>query len=546
MPIPLSRRGRVPSIAIALSAALLATGCSDDPTKPKDDVPPGPVSEADSIATVWMQALADSLAAIPDDQDSDFYQTIRYDAIRAGFDTALQVNDTSPVAHLGSGLLDIVEINYSSEVWTLVDSLLTYEDAAAPPAGPGSVDPGIFLGNGSPILRNQFTLLATVPREYLRLSTLRVPANLTVAELQAVILSTVLPALDSAIAHFQAAEAASPVFALTVEDETYEVDLGEIYFFHAGVHAARAAFNILTAYDVDLFGPDGTYGWIDEARDLSRCDGYGYFEPIGGGSPYNRAVNVQYPYRSPLEGAQDSVAVSVLRHNLESPGSTFLTKRSNALADAWQDLLTLRDLLEAGVAAVRAESDAQENDVIRLADLLDVDNDIATGSGKPNFAQNFMTIEDVLAWVETVMIGPYLVQEDGDLGPLTITVNLSALFNSSPADWKTLLPYHRFTAPDTWITMSPSYSYTIPSTPGFSYCLLDCSGVQTCDSNVAEFRYDGFDVDLEFLELLDGPGGNPIDLDVEKVPYLPDYTLAGLFPGAGRAKWIEIFTNAGW
>ena len=44
----------------------------------------------------------------------------------------------------------------------------------------------------------------------------------------------------------------------------------------------------------------------------------------------------------------------------------------------------------------------------------------------------------------------------------------------------------------------------------------------------------------DILQFLDGEGGNVIDLEAERFPYMPDYTLGGLFPGQTRQDWIDL------
>jgi len=520
-------------------------GCSDDPTRPSNG-DTGTVAEADSIASLWMQALADSLENLPGGEEPDYYRTIRYADVRDGMNDALAVNSASKVAHLGSAILDVLEINYSADLWNLVDSLRTYDEGSVLSPAFFPLDSGLYLRPGSPILRNQFALLATAPREYMRIASGGIPSNLTVAEFQRILDEVVIVALSSAIDHLAVADSdTGPVLYLHVEDETHEIDVGEVFFFHAALHAARAAFRMLTAYDLGLPGPDGTYGWIDDARAIHRCGNQRYFEPIGGGSPYRRMVDVSYGSSTgnPKSAAEDSVIVAIAVYNLESTTSGFLRRRTDGMAQAWDDLRAVRDNLEAAVASIRTETDPQENDIVKIADLVDLDDEIANGEG-PDFAQNFTTIEDVLDWVESVMTGPYFLSETGSNGPINITVDLPAFFQGAPTDWRDLLPFHRFRPADQWQTDRIRYWYTYSLSIGAEYCGTGCDGVMHCYTDVAEYRYEDREVTVDPLEFLD-PAGNPVDLEIVKVPFFPDYTFGGLFPGADRAKWLEIQANSG-
>jgi hypothetical protein len=525
---------------LLLGLLLLLGGCS---TEPDSDTNQNlNLTAADSIAAYWMQALADSLGNLMGDAEPAYYKSIRYSAIRHGMDQALAAHPACRPAHLGSALLDVIGLNYDPELWSLIDSLLAYTDDEASPPVPRAASPsyrkgGIFLRRGSPILGNQFTLLATAPRELLRMASRPIPSNLSVMRLQKVIDDVVLPALNSAIAHMEKAEAGGgPILLLKVEDEYVEIDLGEVYFFDASLRAARAGFLIMNSYDLDLPGPDGTYHWVDEIRDIEStvCDQRAEVRPIAA-SPYYQVV--QYSSNDE-EMAGDSVLAAVAEYNLMQRPA-FLRARVDRMSNALQDLQTLRYKLELGVTAIRAEDDPQEDDVIRIADLIDTDSEIRSWT-RPQFAANFTSIEDVLGWVETVLSGTYHVSESGDCGPIEVDVNLSAFFNNAPPDWRSLLPYYRFKPRNEWIARTTGYTYGYDVVPGGAVCFGTCGGGYLCRYDIARYDYVSSWGDCEPIEFLDGPDGNPIDLGVVKVPYLPDYTLAGLLPNATRATWLAV------
>ncbi|HMB68499.1 MAG TPA: hypothetical protein VKU85_04285, partial [bacterium] len=344
----------------ATGLLVVASGCGDDDGGSGPGV--SPCDGADDCAATYFQALSDSLAAIPDNADEDTIRALRFPDIRAGFDAILAADPGDRIAHLGSGILDILELNHSPDLWAFVDSLSDYADeqeaSAAPGIGPAG---GLFLHPGSPILRNQFTILATAPRDILRRAALAVPSNLSVANLQSVFETEVIPALSSAIGHFEQAEAdGGPTIPVTVDDETHEIDLGEILVFHAATLAARAGFRIATAYDLDLPGPSGDYSWIEGMIDIERCQAWSYFQPKGA-DEYRRVVVSYDDDGHPADAAAESVAVSIVQYNLESRAG-FLTQRSGGMAQAWSDLQTLRDLLEQANASIQAETDDQMDD----------------------------------------------------------------------------------------------------------------------------------------------------------------------------------------
>jgi hypothetical protein len=428
--------------------------------------------------------------------------------------------------------MDVIEINYDDDLWAFVDSLLAwgYE-------GPDVPKGGLFLGHGSPILGNQFTLLATVPRELGRTLARGIPANLTIGNVQEIFEDTIIPALSSALDHMADAEAGGgPIVVLSLDEEETEIDQGELLLFDASLRVARAAFRIFVSYDFDLWGDDMTYGWLDEIRSLDFCENYSIVVP---GAAADTLIDVNAELES---AARDSILFEVLQHNLDR--AAFLALDGNQMNAAWTDLRTARDMLQGSVEAIHGEGDPQEDDVIKIADLTDIETDLAGWDDRPNFAEHWETIEDVLTWVETVMSGTYHISEDGPHGPIELDVNLSALFTNAPPDLKDLLPYHRFRPSDEWITWS-SEEWGYPIDPAWEQCYyVNCEDPPICRSGF-EWRgfrshyYDGMPIDL-----LDGPGGDPIDPSIE-LPYLPDYTIHGLFPGADRAKWLEIFAAIG-
>jgi hypothetical protein len=529
---------------LAAASLLLAAACSDNPTEAPGGHGgnTGSVSQADSVASYWLQALSDSLDALPDDGSRDDYRGIRYTRIRQGMDDAFAISSTSRVAHLGSALLDVIELNYSPELWAFIDSLGNYADEDPAP-GLAAVQ-GLYLGSGSPILRNEFALLATAPCELLRWSMRGIPANLTIMRAQELLADPVIPALSSAIDHLGAAEGEEEVnILIQVEDEIHEIDLGEVYFFDAALHAARAGLGILTAYDLDLPGPDGTNGWIEEIRTLAdqRNRWYGVTTPIPG-TAYFRLTQINADY---AEAEADSVVFTIVQHNYEER-SGFLSLQGPQMEQAYADVRQVRAKTAAAVSSIRGETDPQENDVIRIADLVDLDSDIANAEERPNFAEGFTTIEDVLNWIETVLTGSYHISEDGQNGPIELDVNLSSLFMNAPSNWRDVLPYFEWTPAEDWVDRSYSQGPGIPVTPGQVICYDDIDGVRVCRSDIAEivYRYETGSLG-EVVKLLD-PQGSPIDLGEAKVPYFPDYTFRGLFPSATRQTWLDLVEAAGW
>jgi hypothetical protein len=218
------------------------------------------------------------------------------------------------------------------------------------------------------------------------------------------------------------------------------------------------------------------------------------------------------------------------------------------LGGAHADLLGVLDRLESAATFIRNRPHETEENVIKLADLTDLDSDLGDPEG-PNFAQGWTRIEDVIDFVRDLLSGPMAFNED--LGPNEIpysfTVDVSALFDSPVGDWNDLLPYHRWNLPaGAWLNVDSVSTWSFDN-GGYQWWELVRYGPGSCryvdwpQVNQVSFRTTSWSFDSgSVLDLLDGPGGSPIDLDVVRFPYFPDYTFNGLFPNMARADWLDL------
>lgn len=540
-------RTRIVKLALSVAALMCLAACFGSKDDSTNGPPPAPVCTTDSAATYWLQALSDTLNAL-NGRTRDQIQVVRLDDIRAGLNTALQQSDVCQVAHLGVAILEMLELNYNDDIWAMIDSLWDYSEngGAAPiPPIPGAARGlGLYLPAGSPILGNQFTLLASAPTEWMRQSLTSFPGNITVARFQEIVDQHILPAINRSLSHMQKVEAnGGPRMALWIEDEWVEIDQGEVLLFHAGLLAARAGLYIGTAYDYDVLGEDGTYGWIDEARQWERARPWAAsLQPIVGST--DSAV-VYLTFNRLTQAKRDSVVLEALRYNLTSRPQ-FLAARNNRMSAALSDIRAVRDKLDEAVAAIRSEPDDQGDDVIKISTLTDWDREIQQdGSIVPRIqGETFTSVEDVLEFVDRALNGSiYHLQFEAPGRPetaFTLDVNISALFTNAPANWKQVLPYYRFRAGPWFTSVHEVLDWGWDVTPGTLYCFYNENYERICSTNVAREEYRHIQGNFEAFDLLDGPNGNPIDLDVAEVPYLPDYTMGGLFPGANRDKWLEV------
>ncbi|MFH1842243.1 MAG: hypothetical protein ABIF77_03480, partial [bacterium] len=278
-------------ILLALLALTCAVGCStseeEDTTTP---VTPEEQAAADSVAGAWFEALADSMnSALSEDFDLDDLEDMNVDEVRTGLEEAVDLDPDNGLAHLGLCLVYLIEINYNQDLWEMADSLQSWFDRL-------DIDKGYSTGlTVNPLrdrlLGNQFRILAESPLYYTNFVK-SVPPNLTVRNLQNIIQNSVIPQVTLAINHVELAEAAGVEFSFQSEGEVIEIDMGEVFFFDASLRALRAGLRIMTGYNVDIFGPDGTYDWIEDLLDLE--DDYDTAEIIPGTAGGDTLVITRY------------------------------------------------------------------------------------------------------------------------------------------------------------------------------------------------------------------------------------------------------------
>jgi hypothetical protein len=327
--------------------------------------------------------------------------------------------------------------------------------------------------------------------------------------------------------------------------ECYVIDLGEILVFSASLHALRSGFEGMIAYDVDFVGPDGTYQWFE---DINSFDPYIWcardYEVIEMGAIDE--LNILYEDTYSMSSAySDSIMFRVANHNLENR-SEFLTLRDGgaALSDAHSDVVATMDKLDAAAQFIRNRDDESEYNLIKLADLTDLDSGLGDPQG-PNFAKDWTRVEDVFSFIRRLMTQPVEFTEDiGGGTAYTWTMNLGTMYTSPVADWKELLPRHEWHLPTgAWIARQVVLNYQYDNGGGDYW--IDYWNGSYCEytvlSNIGLVRQYRATWNLDsdtFIVLLD-PLGNPIDPSID-FPYFPDYTLNGLFPDMTRARWIEL------
>ncbi len=533
---------KIAAFLMLLALFPLAQCSDDDSTEPITNNE----TQGNQIATRWFQALGDTIVGL-EGRSSDELRNVKFTNIRKGFGDAIGEDSDNSIAHLGLAILEILELNYNSDVWAFLDSLDQYGDAPIPPQ--------TNTNRQRTLIGRQFSLLVEIPFKSVIQRAITFPSNLTIAHAQDIVENTVLPALRRSMGHLTVVESntnAAVRIQIRYEEilEWVVIDLGEIYLFDASVRALAAAFGVAIAYDVDFFGPDGTYNWIDDGRHLDENYPGGHcsiFEIVQGATLDTLDLTRMNGF---VQSRLDSILIAVAYHNLENR-QAFLTLRKGGgvLATAQQDLLSTLDKLDASVDFIRNIRDPEtEENIIKLTDLTDIDASI-NDPDVPNFAKGFSTVEDVFVFIKTLITEP--VQFTENLGPNQIefswTMNIDALFSTPISDFKELLPYHKWNLPSgNWIG---SREFTVGEfAPGNnewqgnvwegSYCTYrffqNIEWVRTYE------RRDSLVLE-DPLQFLDGDNGNVIDIYTVEVPYFPDYTMHGVFPDmVTRDRWVSL------
>jgi hypothetical protein len=536
---------KLASLLILLVAMFALSQCSDD-----NGTAPAPNDESagTQIATETFNALGATLDDISN-MSSDELRNVSFAPLRNGFENALDKDADNPIGHLGLSIVELLELNYSPDIWGVIDSLGSWLYGPSAVASHAEARQKTLIGR-------QFSLIVEAPLAVNVRAATSYPPTLTFGHIQQVIEDVILPKLRRAMAHLDVTERHTDAkLRMRIESggvvEYIVIDLGEIYVFDASLHALAAGFGMAIARDMDLLGPDGTYNWLNELTSLEEMTDPWCAQAyqLHSATPYD---SIDVFYQSNYGSAHaDSLFIRILYHNLENR-STFLALRDNgeALQNAGDDLLGTLEKLENGVDFIRniRENETEEN-VIKLTDLTDIDASLS-GPNVPNFAKNFTKIEDVVEFVRSLLTD--VVPFSEELGPNHVTfqwqMNLGRQFTDPEPSLKSLLPYHEWNLPaGNWISVLDQLDRW--DTGGSSYYLYvwngtDCEEFYYPQIGVVNTHWQQFSLEWgqgEPLVLLDGPGGNPIEPSVARMPYFPDYTFNGLFPDmASRQRWLDL------
>jgi hypothetical protein len=442
-----------PFALILLTFALaLFAGCSkDNPAKPKAPADCGGLSNSECAAQKVLQAndalesiLYTSLIGNPQRPD-DVDVRVPLALYRAALDLDPSNND----AHFGVAVLELLALSADEEVNAAFDEWKAYLDqhvpfeasnAAAGPLRPLGV-PLAFSGART-ALALPFDVVARSVLAEARAS--MALADPQLARVQAILRDRALPRLTDARNHLGIVAADANYRFIVTPRMQGDEDASAAEVDRTDVLALRAACGLLTA----------------------ACD-----------------VAVSYELNF---AAYDSTSlVQAFR-----PGSGWLTLRTDGAAhmsEARTALLGSIDDVDAAITSLLAETDNQDDDVIKI-DPYDFRR------------QDLDSIQAHLPDVRSALDGGYTRVEDWDSDPFTppvsLTFRVGALFTNPVPDWKALFPPYTATARrQVARTSYPWNSGTTPKTVTLTYSSYFSAyyGINVYDGQIYPFYSYGDD-----------------------------------------------------
>lgn len=537
----------------------------------------GIASTEDSLFTLFIK----SISSMDTLDGPDELNTIDFISIRNGFEAILAIDSQRVKSNVGYMLSALASLNVNSEIWKIADSLDAYfsaidnkseEQALMKKAmAKGGV---LALGKAMAVKTPQIVMGSTQNPSF--------PKFLTISYLQDVIERHLLPVLDNVQRAAERVELlADGSMKLTVDGDTYEVDKGEIYLFDASVNLLRAYGYMMCVYDMDLYtsAAKKDYSWIDTLVNNESTSKKVY--TLSGDTLYE--IN---SWNGDIKMAQ--TAVSMLHYNLEER-SEFMTIRKPFHTVAHNSLKAVPAKIKSGLAAIRAETDDQSDDLLKIsmidtanADMLDMSGEMRDEGISPAFAEHFSSIDKLMDFVNEMLSGPVVFNETIDGKQINLTIDISALFSNPVNDMRTLLPKYSWTNSADWFAMkSESWENGVnfqttynaqtdsyDTTTSFFVnhydsdeeviIAIDTSLYTITNENVNYTMYSikkplkaYITIDSSFyfdaLRLKDGEGNVMSEETMQTLidnntffPYFNDYTFHGLFPEMNRQKWLDL------
>jgi len=520
------------TLILAAVFSFLIIGCSNnsDPSasdlkKPTD---PAKIEAAEKKADETWNDLNKMVQKLEEpknvDSGDDLFSKYDYEKIKKGFEDSLKEDETNPTARLGTALAELVSINYDDDLWQIIND--------------SKVIDGVATSNSR---SNQFAMLSksfTTYPNYIskitnsssniskRSSNGKDFSNISFAKLQNYIEDKVMDKIKNATFNLDAAimyVEDNGFIEITVsdeEDDTVRIDKGELLVFRASVNALSASMQVFTLYDVDLFGTDGTYKWLDDLKETNHQ--YTTTCKDEGNTFHHEGID-----RDDNDIANKKLIFNALKHNLENRNDFLIQRHSSKdIKDSLEK--TLEDL-EAAVKYIESRKNPSDNVLIKLSSIKEMNKEIKD-SDKADFAKNWTNVHDVIAWLKKLLNEPFTTK----INNVDVTIDVQKLFDPGVKDLKEMLPYFQWKDESEWETKETSYSY---SSVLDGEMTIYCNDVETTVNSGTNYskRYSEYEVIPVELTKPDGAA-----LSKNEKPHFPDYTFGGLLKGMNRATFLKI------
>lgn len=432
-------------------------------------------------------------------------------SVETQFAEVLKQNPNHPQANLGMAVVSFFKIQHDSDIESYMNDNFRTKQA----------------------FNHQYELLLKSPQIMMNRSSDHFNPQFKVSDLQKKIEEQILTKLYKIKDYLEKVEQhTDAAIEISNEEETYKIDLGEIYVFDASIHALISSFEMITLFNVDLLDEDGTYTWVNETQTQSEK-----LNDILHSYTLDEKRNLAISYTTDYKRAfKDSTLAGILKYNLTHEGSTFLKVRSGkengkAVLSGLQGIV---NKLAAADDFIRNKRTDQSSNMIKLSNLAEIDSEILAGENKPNFAKDWKSLTDVISFMKKLMSEQVDFNEVENGKEINISVNLSQFFTSIN-DIRPLLPLYKWTEGE-WIQKKFHYEYQ-KDLNGDDYHIWGSDekidSVQTLHKKV-------YGAIIEPLQFVDTDGKVISD---DEMPYFNDYTFGGLFPGMTRDTWIQLSEN---
>lgn len=514
---------------------------------------------------------------VAEDADVEKIKSYKLAELSDGFEAYLETGDLK--ANVGFIVSEVSSLNSSETMAKMVDSLDAYlnsedESTAIYKVSSKNIMASSYESGG---INNLSTaLLASSPQILAKeASSTSYPEFMTISYIQNVILDEINPKLDRVINALEKLElkGIDQSVLIDIMDEQWELDMADIYLVDGSLHALRGSLLLLTAYNFDLYDPTTkTYSWIDTLVEFSdmNCSSYSndkYIYRSVGDTLIKEYYSALYCENEP------KYIYNFLKYNMERP--EFLTLINENHAKSYEDLQAVPEKLKKAIELLEAETDSQENDIIKkvdfdelTSDFAEIEEDMIAEGVSAELAAKFKTPTAMLNFVEELLTKPYHFKETFEDGQVDMTVDISKFFTNPIQDLRTLLPKYKFRNVSDIFSVDLDYSYSyqkntlslnLYSSNIYEFD-IDESLIAT-DTMFASTRYITFDTPFAYYKEMDyyenlnvfdfvDDSNNIISIDdaddnLENgiFLYFDDYTFNGIFPDMTREKWNDFVKN---